>query len=407
MTDLIKTLKDKTARIKLAPRQKGKAYFATIEKGIQLGYRPCAGNGTWVLRYRRGGQDWQNPVGAAADHAPSDGVQLLDFAQAHAKAMAMAAAGRDAAPVDLAAPATVARAIEAYRADLQARGKSPRNADTAKRYLDAALLAKPVAQLCRAELVAFRNKLVANVAPATVNRATTTIKAALNLAAKNDRGRITNSFAWSDGLEPLPGAHNSDHHRIENEDLRRLITAAYQDSLEFGLLVETAAMTGSRYSQLAGIEVRGLRTDAAIVMIPSSNKGRSQKKRPPQPVPIPRSLAVKLHQAAAGRAPGAPLLVKQRGSSWKAKDQAEPFERLARKLDLRDDEGELITMGALRHTSITNQLLAGTPIRLVAALHDTSVGQIERTYSLGIGKHGEACFRQGQIEIEPTLKVVA
>jgi hypothetical protein len=36
---------------------------------------------------------------------------------------------------------------------------------------------------------------------------------------------------------------------------------------------------------------------------------------------------------------------------------------------------------ALRHTSIVRGIRAGLPIRLVAAIHDTSVTMIERHYS--------------------------
>jgi len=36
---------------------------------------------------------------------------------------------------------------------------------------------------------------------------------------------------------------------------------------------------------------------------------------------------------------------------------------------------------ALRHSSIVRGLRAGLPIRLVAALHDTSVAMIERHYT--------------------------
>jgi len=36
---------------------------------------------------------------------------------------------------------------------------------------------------------------------------------------------------------------------------------------------------------------------------------------------------------------------------------------------------------SLRHSSIVRGLLEGSPIRLVAALHDTSVEMIERHYS--------------------------
>jgi integrase len=407
MTDLIKTLKDKTARIKLAPRQKGKAYFATIEKGIQLGYRPCAGDGTWVLRYRKGGEDWQRDLGTAADHVQADGSMRLDFAQAHARAMLQAAAGKDAAPAGLAAPATVADAVGAYRADLQARGKSDRNADTAARHLDATLLAKPVALLTHKDMADFRKKLLVGRSAATVNRVTTCLKAALSHSQKADRERITNAWTWTDGLEPIAGAAKARNQVLAAEDIRRAVAAAYEDSTEFGLLVELAAVTGARYSQLAAIRVCDLLVERSLVMVPSSNKGRGKKQRPAKPRAISRTLALKLQQAAADRAPEAPLLTKPRGSKWLEGDQGERFARLVEKLDLRDRNGVPATMYALRHSSITSRLLAGVPPRVVADMHDTSLVMIERTYSAQISDHADALLRQGQIEIEPALKVVA
>ena len=50
-----------------------------------------------------------------------------------------------------------------------------------------------------------------------------------------------------------------------------------------------------------------------------------------------------------------------------------------------------VTIYALRHSSIVRQLLANTPIRVVATLHDTSVVMIERTYSKFITDHSDAC----------------
>jgi hypothetical protein len=40
------------------------------------------------------------------------------------------------------------------------------------------------------------------------------------------------------------------------------------------------------------------------------------------------------------------------------------------------------------------QLLANTPIRVVASLHDTSVAMIERTYSKFITDHSDALSRR-------------
>ena len=57
-------------------------------------------------------------------------------------------------------------------------------------------------------------------------------------------------------------------------------------------------------------------------------------------------------------------------------------------------------MYCLRHTSITRMLLAGVPVRVVAALHDTSVQQIEKTYSRHIGDHSDALIRRAMFEAD-------
>ena len=51
-------------------------------------------------------------------------------------------------------------------------------------------------------------------------------------------------------------------------------------------------------------------------------------------------------------------------------------------------------MYALRHSSIVRQLLAGVPVRIVAAGHDTSVAMIERNYSRYITDHADALVRK-------------
>jgi hypothetical protein len=62
-----------------------------------------------------------------------------------------------------------------------------------------------------------------------------------------------------------------------------------------------------------------------------------------------------------------------------------------------------ITLYALRHSSIVRQLLAGTPIRLVAVAHDTSVNMIERTYSHHIADVSDVPLRRALLDIgEPT-----
>ena len=63
-----------------------------------------------------------------------------------------------------------------------------------------------------------------------------------------------------------------------------------------------------------------------------------------------------------------------------------------------------VTIYALRHSSIVRQLLAGVPVRIVAAGHDTSVVMIERTYSRYIGDHSDALARGAMLDMAPADK---
>ena len=68
---------------------------------------------------------------------------------------------------------------------------------------------------------------------------------------------------------------------------------------------------------------------------------------------------------------------------------------------------DMVSMYALRHSSIVRQLLAGVPIRVVAVNHDTSIAMLERTYSRHIGDHSDALARVGLLDTsEPGAEVV-
>ena len=70
---------------------------------------------------------------------------------------------------------------------------------------------------------------------------------------------------------------------------------------------------------------------------------------------------------------------------------------------LRPDPAE-VTMYALRHSSIVRQLLAGVPVRIVAAGRDTSVAMIERNYSRYITDHADALVRGAMLDLTPRDK---
>jgi len=113
-------------------------------------------------------------------------------------------------------------------------------------------------------------------------------------------------------------------------------------------------------------------------------------------VPIPAALAMRLRQIAAGRPAHAPLLLKPDSNPWGRSDHLRPFQRTVTRAGLDSS----VTIYALRHSSIVRALLGSVPARVVAANHDTSVMQLERTYSKYIADHSDAVARQALLNLE-------
>jgi hypothetical protein len=459
------TLETRSARLRLPISSQ--PVYVKLAVGTSLGYRRNQTDGSWVLRATKPkGGYWTRNIGLADDYREADGVETLTFWQAQERARELAGADTEARTES--APATVAQALDAYQADLKINGGDAGNARRVRRHLPARLLALPVASLRVGGLRKWRDRLAENggLEPSTVNRILTAFKAALNLAAKTDE-RITNNRAWAEGLEALRNAEEARNVILDDDQIRAIIAAAYGESREFGLLVETAALTGARTSQLACLNVLDLEDGLKPrLMIPPSKKGYGKKKNESQPMEITPTLARKLRAAAGDRPPTAALLVKptyipqgrpnggRRDVIWTAEriaevealaaprpdgstalltdiaeavgvtknslvglfyrqrqaakprplrlpnrdsakrwgrwDHGRPFARaaLAAGFDPR-----IVTIYALRHSSIVRQLRKGVEIRTVAVKHDTSVAMIEFTYSRHLGHHTDDVVR--------------
>ena len=138
------------------------------------------------------------------------------------------------------------------------------------------------------ELRRFRDNLLGKkLRPSSVNRITNALRAALNLAATQDQ-RINNQTAWRIGLATIFDAAQARNVILPDQVIRNVITAAFGIGSELGLLVETAAVTGARVSQIANLRVADLQADRSDtrLMMPSSRKGRGQKKVAHVPVPM-------------------------------------------------------------------------------------------------------------------------
>jgi integrase len=391
-------LETRTARLKLAQRKK--PYTARIAPGVRLGYRRNATAGTWSVIAADGrGGNWMKAFAAADDFEEANERTVLTFWDAQDKARMLARGSKGADDEDD-KPITVRQALDRYETDLGLRGGDMRNVRRVRFHLPHSLAAKAVVLLSVRELRHWRDALIKKgLAPATVKRTGKVLKAALNLAADQDT-RITNRPAWQVGLASLPDAETSRNIILSDDVVLRIITAAYQGGPDFGLYVETAAVTGARISQLARLEVQDLqghRPDPRLMM-PSAKKGRKQKRVDRRPVPIPVSLSGKLTAAAAGRSGTEPLLLRANGEPWGHSSHWRRFVETVTRAAL---DSTAITIYALRHSSIVRQLLGGVPIRVVATTHDTSVAMIEKTYSRYITDHSDILSRRAMLDPAP------
>jgi integrase len=394
-------LETPTARRRLAVRKK--PYWTTISPGIHLGYRRNAGAGTWSVRVADSGVEWIKKIAVADDLESAAPPAVLNYWQAVDAARALARRQPGSAD-DESRPVTVSEALTLYEKDLVARGGSPYNAAHPRMHLTGVLLNKPVALLGATELRKWRDSLLAKgLAPGTVNRTKTGLRAALELAAARDP-RITSERAWKMGLAALPDAHVALNVILTDDEVRRIVAAAYDHDRALGLMVEVAAVTGGRLSQLARLEVGDLQADGTEprLLMPLSAKGRRRDKRHERrPVPISSALAAVLKREAAGRPSDAPLLLRDNGERWghgRRRHHRNDFRAVVEATGLDPNQ---VTLYALRHSSIVRQLLANVPIRIVATLHDTSVKMIERTYSRHIAEHTDALARKALLQIEP------
>jgi hypothetical protein len=364
-----------------------KPYFVKVVPGVALGYRKNQGPGVWVVRAADGkGGTWIQTFATADDVAPANGETIMTYKQALKRAQTIAQSkGMVSTSADHKRPITVEGAIDAYQADLIARGQAKQNATCTRHHLkDSPIYKTPVALLEKAQLAAVRNGMVASgMKPASADRVGKSFKAALNLAASHDP-RITNAKAWSQGWALLPNSSTANNIILTDEVVDAIVHKAYSVDRQLGLQLDILAETGTRESQMIRLKVTDLqdaRPDPRLMM-PSSNKGKNRKPVY-KPVPITPRLAKILRAAVAGRVPGAPIV-------REIKRLSDRFREIA---NLVGGVDPAATPYSLRHSSIVRGLTRNVAIRVVASTHDTSVWAIETHYSAFISDHTDAMSR--------------
>ena len=151
-------------------------------------------------------------------------------------------------------------------------------------------------------------------------------------------------------------------------------------------LVVMLAATGARFSQVVRMAVGDVQRARSRVMVPPSRKGRGRRTGGACAYWVGCARRARRQQLAGGETP---LLERWRSkqitpTQWEriGRGPWQAASELARPWHLIRDRAGLpeVIPYALRHSSIVRGIRANLPIRLVAALHDTSVAMIERHY---------------------------
>jgi integrase len=397
-------IQDRTARARLSPRKR--PYWRQLSQGQFLGYYRGKLKGAWIARYH----DPETlayvtgTLGEADDLRDANGRDILSYKQAFDAALRWIEIEIHG-PAATSDPAmTVGDVVRAYVAMRDARRSSQAgrtlNSDAHYKLTsfvleDLKLSAVTMAALSESDLRAWQLRL-ARKKPASIQRIVNDLKAALNAAFVEHRKVLPADLPTTikyglkiDAPEVLITTAR-DNQILSDDQVRRIIAAAIALEEDFGRLVVLLAATGARFSQLARMSVGDVQAEHSRLMIPQSFKGRKRQLHYIR-VQVGADTLAALRPVTEGRALSAPLLEhwrhRQTGPmEWERLDRtpwSAPSEMTRMWKRAVADAGlpAAIIPYALRHSSIVRGLRAGLPIRLVAALHDTSVAMIERHYS--------------------------
>lgn len=417
-------LTTRNARTKLA--EQARPHWFPIDADTHLGYRKGKRAGVWVVRWAIGkGAYKQASVGTADDEIS---VGTLNFDQAKREAVKIVEGIRRDEAAEAAGPIkTVSSACEAYMrmSDDRDSSRSGRAVKSVARstltlYVMGSSIA-PIAlhKLTATNLANWRKGLTGKAT--SQQRIVNDLRAALNEADSEK----TFSSVFKVGLK-APKIEQDDEVEVarENQILTDaqiiLINAAAQevdaaDGWDGDLfrIVLLIAATGARFSQVARLRVGDLQPDGdkPRIMMPRSRKGKGKTGK--QALPIGRDVVTALLPAYTRRPSDAPLL--ERWRSKQALGKVTTWERDARGPwttsseitrpwnKIRKAAGvEHVVPYSLRHSSIVKGIRQNLPVRLVAAMHDTSIAMIERHYSKWIVDGLDDIVRNAIVPMVPT-----
>lgn len=395
---MTRTVKDvrldtRAARSRLKPSKE--PHWRTIDQACHIGYYRGPRGGTWLARRYLQARYVKASLGRADDILDADGLTVLSFSQAQAKArswfaeQARLAEGLEAAQVG---PYTVADAVRDYLASYGKRGKSVyTTTSVAKTHILPRLGAVEVAKLTPRRLrdwltdvatgparLRTRQGAVQNFRPpaegqeairkrrATANRVLTVLKAALNHAWSEQK--VSSDDAWR-RVKPFHDVDAPVVRYLAEGECARLVNAAEPF---FRRLIRAALLTGCRYGELIALRVQDFNADTGTVAIRVSKSGK------PRHVVLADEGRQFFEASASGRAGTEILFVRANGEPWSASHQQRPLADACKNARI----SPAISFHILRHTHASLLAMKGVGLAVVAQqLGHSDTRMTERHYA--------------------------
>jgi integrase len=385
-------------------------HWRQLDGDIHLGYRKRETGGIWLVRWYIGSGNYHRAALGLADDIIAAGN--LSFDQAARKAREFVASVRASHQREKgSARHTVRSAVNAYiemrdnRIRTQAPG-SRRRSDAASRLtrfvLSHGIASAYLDQLTEDVLASWTKSLAKKGKLASNVRTANDFKAALNLARRQYRKELAPDFGEVvkvglafDRTNETPAPRARANQILSDAMVRKIVRTAaeFDEDGDVGRMILVLAATGARFSQVQRITVGDVQADRQRIFVPSSRKGHGRVAGH-YAFPVGKDVIDALQPALDGRSFDEPLLcrwryvqvkgrpmhqpwIKDRRGPWtSASEIIRKWNSICESLGLKN-----VVPYALRHSSIVRAIRSGLPIRLVAAMHDTSVAMIERHYA--------------------------
>ena len=368
----------KRKRLKLAPRTW--PHWVTIKRGQSVGFYTNGNEQTWQARLLN--EDGKYIYKVLGDETDIEYEQVLTLANKWF----------DTAFTQKSSRYTVQDAVNDYVQELENVGKLRSAGDTHGRlykHLIPMLGKKELSSLTSTQLTTFRNAMVkksddpeaVRKSRDTANRIMNMVKAAFNLAYRNER--ITSDGAWKK-VKSFAGVGRARILFLTDKEVSTLLE--HTDG-QIKNLLKAAILTGARYGELADAKVRDYSEHDRTVHLAGKTGARTAF--------LSASGAELFTAQVTDKKPNDLILTKDDGTHWGKNHHSRLLKRAVESSGLPEET----LFYSFRHYHISKALLAGIPMQVIAENTGTSIRMIEKHYGKFVNSDRQKMFDSVDVAI--------